>query len=133
METTIPLEKLTKAYIKLRDMRSKLSAEYKAQDGELLEKQDRIKKALLDHCKEHNVESVKTSEGVFYRQVKRRYWTSDWQSMYKFVMENNLPEFFDKRLNQSNVRQFLEENPEMVPPGLNVESEYTVSVRKNKG
>jgi Zn/Cd-binding protein ZinT len=133
METTIPLEKLTKAYIKLRDMRSKLSAEYKAQDGELLEKQDRIKKALLDHCKEHNVESVKTSEGVFYRQVKRRYWTSDWESMYKFVMENNLPEFFDKRLNQSNVRQFLEENPEMVPPGLNVESEYTVSVRKNKG
>jgi len=124
---------LTKAYIKLRDMRSKLSAEYKAQDGELLEKQDRIKKALLDHCKEHNVESVKTSEGVFYRQVKRRYWTSDWESMYKFVMENNLPEFFDKRLNQSNVRQFLEENPEMVPPGLNVESEYTVSVRKNKG
>jgi Zn/Cd-binding protein ZinT len=133
METTIPLEKFTKAYIKLRDMRSKLSAEYKAQDGELLEKQDRIKKALLDHCKEHNVESVKTSEGVFYRQVKRRYWTSDWESMYKFVMENNLPEFFDKRLNQSNVRQFLEENPEMVPPGLNVESEYTVSVRKNKG
>jgi Zn/Cd-binding protein ZinT len=133
METTIPLEKLTKAYIKLRDMRSKLSAEYKAQDSELLEKQDRIKKALLDHCKEHNVESVKTSEGVFYRQVKRRYWTSDWESMYKFVMENNLPEFFDKRLNQSNVRQFLEENPEMVPPGLNVESEYTVSVRKNKG
>ena len=130
METTIPLEKLTKAYIKLRDMRSKLSAEYKAQDGELLEKQDRIKKALLDHCKEHNVESVKTSEGVFYRQVKRRYWTSDWESMYKFVMENNLPEFFDKRLNQKNVGQFLEENPDLLPPGLNVDSEYTLSVRK---
>ena len=130
MSTTIPLEKLTKAYIKLREQRSKLAAEFKAQDGELLEKQDMIKKALLDHCKEHNVESVKTSEGVFYRQIKRRYWTSDWESMYQFIMENNLPEFFDKRLNQSNVKQFLEENPEMVPPGLNVESEYTVSVRK---
>lgn len=130
MSTTIPLEKLTKAYIKLREQRSKLAADFKAQDGELLEKQDMIKKALLDHCKEHNVESVKTSEGVFYRQIKRRYWTSDWESMYQFVMENNLPEFFDKRLNQSNVKQFLEENPEMVPPGLNVEAEYTVSVRK---
>lgn len=130
MATTIPLEKLTKAYIKLREQRSKLAAEFKAQDGELLAKQDMIKKALLEHCKEHNVESVKTSEGVFYRQIKRRYWTSDWESMYQFIMENNLPEFFDKRLNQSNVKQFLEENPEMVPPGLNVESEYTVSVRK---
>jgi phage pi2 protein 07 len=130
METSIPLEKLTRAYIKLRDMRSKLAAEFKAQDGELREKQDKIKHALLDHCKEHNVESVKTSEGVFYRQVKSRYWTSDWESMYQFIMDNNLPEFFDKRLNQSNVRQFLEENPDKVPPGLNVESEYTVFVRK---
>ena len=130
MTTAIPLEKLTAAYIKLRDMRSKLAADYRAQDGELLAKQDKIKEALLEHCKEHNVESVKTSEGTFYRTVKRRYWTSDWESMYKFVLENQVPEFFDKRLNQKNVGQFLEENPEQVPPGLNVESEYVVSVRK---
>lgn len=130
MTTAIPLEKLTAAYIKLRDMRAKLSADYRAQDGELLAKQDKIKEALLEHCKEHNVESVKTSEGTFYRTVKRRYWTSDWESMYKFVLENHVPEFFDKRLNQKNVGQFLEENPEQVPPGLNVESEYVVSVRK---
>ena len=50
--------------------------------------------------------------------------------MYKFVMDNEVPEFFDKRLNQSNVRQFLEENPDLVPMGLNADSEYTLSVRK---
>ena len=80
--TDIPLDKLVKAYITLRTKRSELSAEFKAQDEALLAKQDKIKKALLDHCKEHDVESVKTSEGVFYRTVKRRYWTSDWTSMY---------------------------------------------------
>jgi Zn/Cd-binding protein ZinT len=130
MTQSIPLEKLTKAYIKLREQRSQLAADFRAQDGVLLARQDKIKEALLDHCKEHNVESVKTTEGTFYRQVKRRYWTSDWESMYKFVLEHQLPEFFDKRLNQKNVGQFLEDNPEMVPPGLNVESEYVVSVRK---
>jgi len=130
MTQSIPLEKLTKAYIKLREQRSQLAADFRAQDQVLLDRQDKIKEALLDHCKEHNVESVKTTEGTFYRQVKRRYWTSDWESMYKFVLEHQLPEFFDKRLNQKNVGQFLEENPEMVPPGLNVESEYTVFVRK---
>jgi Zn/Cd-binding protein ZinT len=130
MTQSIPLEKLTKAYIKLREQRSQLAADFRAQDQVLLDRQDKIKEALLDHCKEHNVESVKTTEGTFYRQVKRRYWTSDWESMYKFVLEHQLPEFFDKRLNQKNVGQFLEENPEMVPPGLNVESEYVVSVRK---
>jgi len=130
MTQSIPLEKLTKAYIKLREQRSQLAADFRAQDQVLLDRQDKIKEALLDHCNEHNVESVKTTEGTFYRQVKRRYWTSDWESMYKFVLEHQLPEFFDKRLNQKNVGQFLEENPEMVPPGLNVESEYVVSVRK---
>jgi len=130
MTQSIPLEKLTKAYIKLREQRSQLAADFRAQDGVLLARQDKIKEALLDHCKEHNVESVKTTEGTFYRQVKRRYWTSDWESMYKFVLEHQLPEFFDKRHNQKNVGQFLEDNPEMVPPGLNVESEYVVSVRK---
>jgi hypothetical protein len=50
--------------------------------------------------------------------------------MYKFVLENEVPEFFDKRLNQTNVKQYLEENPEKVPKGLQVDSEYVISVRK---
>ena len=39
-------------------------------------------------------------------------------------------EFLDKRLNQKNVREYLEENPDKVPMGLNVDSEYTLAVRK---
>jgi hypothetical protein len=62
--------------------------------------------------------------------VKQRYWTSDWDSMNKFILDNEVPEFFEKRLNQTVVKQFLEENPDAVPPGLNVDSEYTISVRK---
>ena len=54
----------------------------------------------------------------------------DWDSMYKFIDTHNVPEFFEKRLNQTNVKQFLEENPESVPPGLNVDSEYIIAVRK---
>ena len=50
--------------------------------------------------------------------------------MYKFIREHDVPELFEKRLNQTNVRQFLTENPDIIPKGLNVDSEYTVSVRK---
>jgi predicted metal-dependent phosphotriesterase family hydrolase len=91
---------------------------------------DNRKNALLEHCKEHNVESVRTSEGLFYRSLKKRFWTSDWESMHKFILEHEVPEFLDKRLNQSNVKQFLEENPDLLPPGLNVDAEYAISVRK---
>ena len=124
------VDKLTKVYLKIRQRRHELVTEFKAQDEKLTKQQEMVKRELLNYCKEHNVESVKTSEGTFYRQVKRRYWTSDWESMYKFVLDNQVPEFFDKRLNQKNVGQFLEENPDLLPPGLNVDSEYTLSVRK---
>lgn len=127
---TVSVDKLVNVYTKIRDQRVELTAEYKAAEGELREKQDTVKLALLDYCKEHGVDSVRTASGLFYRTVKQRYWTSDWESMHKFIMEHDLPEFFEKRLNQTHVRQFLEENPDEVPAGLNVDSEYTISVRK---
>lgn len=127
---TIPVDRLTKAYIKIRDKRTELSAKYKEEDGALAEQLDKIKRALLDYCKEQGVDSVRTPSGLFYRTIKQRYWTNDWESMHKFVMEHNVPEFFEKRLNQTNVKQFVEENPDLIPMGLNVDSEYVVSVRK---
>jgi len=123
-------EKLTRVYLKIRDKKAQLSSDFKKQEEDLNQKLDKVKAALLDYCKEQGLESVKTSEGLFYRSVKTRYWTSDWEAMHQFVMEHEVPEFLEKRLNQTNVRTFLEENPETVPKGLNVDSEYIISVRK---
>lgn len=126
----IPVEKLTRTYIRIRDKRAKISAAFKEEDDTLKAQQDKVKRALLDYCKDQNVESVRTGEGLFYRTVKKRYWTSDWESMHKFILDHEVPEFLDKRLNQANLKQFLEENPDVLPPGLNVDSEYAISVRK---
>lgn len=124
------VDKLTRVYIKIRDARAKLAADFKAEDDALNDQLSVVKRALLDYCTEHGVESVRTNEGIFYRTTKTRYWTSDWESMHKFILEHELPEFFEKRLNQSAVKEFLEENPEVVPPGLNTDVEYVVTVRK---
>jgi len=126
----IPVDKLTKTYLRIRAKRAELANRFKEEENNLLEQMEKIKKALLDYCKSHNVESVKTSEGVFYRTTRAKYWTSDWEQMHKFILEHEVPELLDKRLNQSNMRQFLEENPDVVPKGLNVDSEYIISVRK---
>jgi len=129
---SVSLEKLTKVYLKISDKRSQLKKEFDKEEELLVAQQDKIKQALLEHCKEHDVSSVKTSEGLFYRSVRQKYWTSDWESMYEFVLENEVPEFFDKRLNQKNIKQFLEENPDSMPKGLNSDSTYTISVRRPK-
>ena len=126
----LSVEKMTRIYVKIRDARAALSAKFKDEDAKLVEQQDIIKRALLDYCADHGVESARTAAGIFYRTTRTRYWTSDWDSMNKFILEHEMPEFYEKRLNQSAVKQFLEENPETVPPGLNTDVEYVVTVRK---
>ena len=129
-ENDAPAERLTRVFHKIKDKRAELTAEFKEKDKKLADQLDEVKRALLDFCKEQGLDSVRTSEGMFYRSTKVRYWTSDWESMHSFVLEHKAPELFDKRLNQSNMKQFLEENPELVPKGLNVDSEYVITVRR---
>ena len=129
-EENITPDKLTKAYIKIRAERSALSAQFKEADGDLSRQLDRLKQAMLDHCERHNTLSVRTSEGLFFRSKKTKYWTSDWDAMHTFIKEHNVPELLDKRLNQTNIKQFLEENPTLVPDSLNTETELVISVRK---
>tara|TARA_R110000782_G_scaffold95065_1_gene178943 strand:+ start:139 stop:546 length:408 start_codon:yes stop_codon:yes gene_type:complete len=129
---SIALDKLVKTYIKIRERRSELKAEFDEEDAPLVQQLETVKGALLTHCKQHEVDSVKTSEGLFYRTVKQSYWTSDWDKMHEFILEHGEPSLLDKRINQKNMKQFLEENPELLPKGLNSNSEYTVTVRRNK-
>ena len=123
-------DKLAKTYLRIRAERSMLSAKYKEEDGNLIRQLDIIKQAMLDHCEDHNVESVRTSEGLFFRSTKRKYWVSEWDAIHKLIVEENAPQLLDKRINQANMREFLEENPDLKPEGLEIEEEVTISVRK---
>jgi|TARA_R100000482_G_scaffold122100_1_gene69043 phage pi2 protein 07 len=123
-------DKLTKTFLKIRAKRSLLSAEFKKEDDKLQQQQDRIKQAMLDHCERHNVQSVKSSEGLFFTSNKTKYWASDWDAMHTFIKEHNVPELLDKRINQTNMKDFLEDNPDKVPDGLEISQETSISVRK---
>jgi hypothetical protein len=126
------LEQLTKAYIKIRDSRRKLEQEFKAEDDKLREQMRVIEEQMLDVCKKFDASSIKTEAGTIIRSVKSRYWTNDWDSMYQFIRENSAFALLEKRLHQTHMKQFLEENPDLSPIGLNVDREYTVVVRRSK-
>ena len=127
------LDKLTEAYIKIRDARSLLKNEYEAKDKALEESAKIIEQSMLDACKSLGVDSVRTPFGTIIRSIKSRYWTNDWDSMYRFINEHDAFALLEKRLHQSHMKEFLAENPDLHPAGLNVESEYTVVVRRAKG
>lgn len=126
----ITADKLISAYIKLRTARQKLTQDYESADAELKEKQDKVSEMLLDICKDMGADSIKTQFGTATRRLSIRYKTTDWDSMYKFIKEHDAFHLLEQRIHQTNMKNLLEENPEMVPMGLSSDSEYVISVRK---
>lgn len=131
-EVNLSADKLAEVYIKIRDARAKLKEEYEEQDAIAKEQQDLIAEQMLAICKEQNADSIKTQAGTIIRKVDTRYWTSDWESMYDFIHEHDAYPLLEKRIHQTNMRQFLEENPDLLPAGLMTDSKYTIVVRRSK-
>ena len=131
-QAAVPLEKLTRVYIKMRDKKAELEAELENQVGKLENDMGTVKAAILNHMKSLGVESLRTDAGTVYRTVRTKYSTSDWESMGKFILEHGVPELLEKRIQQTNMRVFLEENPDLLPPGLNSNMEYSVTIKRSK-
>ena len=129
-EDVVPLDKLAKIYRKMRDRISELTREYDTEVETIKAQQAEIATAMKEQMQALGVTSVRTDQGTVVLSVKTRYSTSDWDSFKSFVVEHDALDLFEKRIAQTNMKQFLEENPGVVPPGLNSNAEYDISVRK---
>lgn len=132
VQAEVSVEKLTRVYLKMREKKSEITKAHDEQIANIDSKMRTVKSAILDYMKAEGMESLRTESGTVYRTVRTMYTTSDWESMNKFILEHGVPELLEKRINQTNMKAFLEENPEVLPPGLNANMEYSVNVRRSK-
>ena len=132
MDDKPSLEELVSIYTKIYTKREVEERIWKTREAELTEELELVKRELLNICKDNGVDSLKTKDGTLVRSVKTRYWTNNWDEFYKFMLSHTAPDLLEKRIHQTNMKQFLEENPELLPAGLNVDSEYTLMVRRSK-
>lgn len=127
----ITADKLVRVYIKMRDKRAELKAAYEAEDEKIKEQMAMVEGHLLDICKNTGAESIRTEHGTAIRSVQTRYWTGDWASMHKFIRDNNALDLVERRISQLSMKNFLRDNPDLMPPGLNVDNKYVVTVRRS--
>lgn len=125
-------DKLVKAYMKMREYRSQLKAKYEEEDSEVKEQMDMVEAKLLDLCKTTGADSIRTKHGTVSRSVQTRYWTGDWEAMYKFINTHQAPDLLERRISQTQMREFLKEHPDDMPVGMNVDNRYTVTVRRSR-
>lgn len=126
VEEDVTVDRLVRMYMKMRAAIQGLDAQIEA----IKEQQQAVKNAIKDQMRSTGAKSMKTDHGTVSLVEKTRFYTNDWESFKKFVIEHDAVDLLEKRIAQTNIKVFLEENPTLVPPGLNSESEFDISVRK---
>jgi len=124
-------EELVSDYLEIRKIREHLKAEYESKDDEFKEAMETIKGALLAICNENNQNGFKTDSGTVTRQVKDRFYCTDWDNFKKFVEQEGSIDLLERRIHQKNFKEFMSERAgDGLPPGINNLREYDIVVRK---
>jgi len=126
MEDELPVDKLVRIYMKMRSAIQDLDAQIES----IKEQQQSVKNEIKDRMRGTGAKSLRTDYGTVSLMEKTRYYTNDWDSFKKFMVEHDALDLLEKRIAQSNMKLFLEENPGSIPPGLNSDTEFDISVRK---
>ena len=127
---SVPLDKLARTYRRMQAKIQELTKAYETEIETIKAQQDAIKNALKDQLMSLGVKSVNTAEGTVILGTKTRYFTQDWDSFKDFIKEHDAPHLLQQRIHDGNLKQFLEENPDTLPVGLNADTKYAITVRK---
>lgn len=124
----ISIDKLVQIHAKIK---SKIEA-LDSQVAKLEEQRTEVRLAIKDMMKGQNLQTVKTTSGTVTLMTKTRFNTQDWDSFKNFIIEHQVPDLLEKRIAQGNMATFLEDNPGLVPPGLNSITEFDIRVTPSR-
>lgn len=129
-EIDVTMDRLAKIYIKMRDKLALITRAYEEDEKAIKAQQAEVAAAMKDILQKAGGEAIRTAYGTVTLKTTKRFYAQDWDAMYQFINDNHAPFLLEKRIAQSNMQEFLEHNPQTVPPGLNTVSELSVSVTK---
>jgi hypothetical protein len=130
----IPVERLIKAYIKMRDAKSEIAARHKEELAKINGKMERIGIALKERAIDQGTKGFNTEEGTASVVEKPKVSCSDWTAFTDFLKDKNPIDFLDKKVRTSAITQYMEETKGELPPGINmfVESDIRITRPKKK-
>ena len=112
-----------------RKMDAKM-AELQSQIDEIETQRTDVRKTILEMMKDQGIESARTEFGTVSKTIKERFWSSDWPALHQYIIENGAVGLLQQRIHETNMREWIAAHPNDFPPSLNIDREYTLSIRK---
>ena len=130
MNDETSVDELSAEYMRIRREREELKSKFTEEDGKLESRMGDIEQVLLEKMMAADLSSMSTSNAIVLRRIERRYSTNNWDDIYRLIEKHKAYGLLHKRIHDTNMRQFLEENPDEYPENLNVSSRHAVTVKR---
>jgi len=117
-------------YIKMRDKKAQMKADFDASVAPLDEKMEQLEAKLLDVFNKTGMDSVKTEFGTAYTTTRVTASVADREIFMNFVKDKEEWSLLEVRAAKTAVEQFRSIHDD-IPPGISMREERVVNVRRS--
>ena len=125
----ITVDNVIKKYMQLRSQKEAVEAETKERVAEIKTTMQKLESWLKLKADEDGVTSFKTNHGTAFLTTVDFASVADWDSVLKFIRDEEAYDMLEKRVSKTAVRGYLEATKQ-VPPGVNYGTKLEVNIRK---
>ena len=130
IEGQVPVDKLVKIYVKIRDAKAAKKKAYEAEAAELDGKLEMVATELKARAQAEGVDGFKTEFGTVYLSETMKTSCADWSAFGEFLKTHDPLEFMEKRISSTAVKEFMKQNEGQLPPGVSVFREIEARIRR---
>jgi len=127
----VPIDKRIAKYVELRDARAGRNKAAEAIDGAFKKTLEAIEASMLADAHQQGVKGFKADAGTAYTDERMVASIADDVAFFDFVLKQGDLDFFERRIKVAHIKEWMEANDGVLPPGLNIFRELTMKVRRS--
>lgn len=122
---------IIKQYVALRDYKEELVKQQKAALKPYNDALDTLENALLEQLNADAAQSIKTEFGTAFKKTSMTVKTVDKDALFDFVRSTENFSMLTAAVSKEALKEYMEENEDRRPPGVDVTFFTEVQVRRN--
>ena len=107
MTTTLNIDRLVAAYVRLRDEKKAQDDAHKEAQRPLVEKMEKLEAALQKLMLDQGVRSLRTAHGTPYLQERVSLKVTDWEASLQDIIEGSKWDLLERRINKTAFEERL--------------------------
>ncbi len=123
------IEDLIDRYVKLRDKKAQMKAEYEASVAKIDEAMTKVENFILGHLNTNGIDSVGAAAGTAFKSTVTSATVQDWDSLLAYIRREEAFNLLDHRVNKTAVIEYRDANNDL-PPGVTWREEAVVRIRR---